>query len=178
MTNIVQYVSTWTIPFLLIVIPLIGLWRRIPVYESFVEGAKAGFSTAVRIIPYLVAMFVAIRVFQYSGAMQWFIHLISPVTAWLGIPEEVIPLAFVRPLSGSGALGILASILETYGPDSFIGRLASTIQGSTETTFYVLTVYFGAVGVRRVRHALPASLASDIFGLLASIYIVTRVFGH
>jgi len=176
MISIINTISAWAIPVMLIGIPVIGLARGVKVYESFVEGAKEGFATAIRIVPFLVAMFVAIKVFQQSGMMGVITKLISPLTSIFKIPDEVIPLALIRPLSGSGALGVLASILETYGPDSLIGLMASTIQGSTETTFYVLTVYFGAVGVRKVRQALPAAVAADIAGFLVAALIVTLVF--
>lgn len=177
MLKIITIVSDWSIPLIILLIPAYGIIRKIPVYEAFVEGAKEGFTTAIRIIPYLVAMLVAVKVFQYSGAMQYLINLVSPLSRLFGIPDEVLPLVFVRPLSGSGSLGILANILTEYGPDSFIGRLASTIQGSTETTFYVLTVYLGAIGIRKVRHSLISSLAADIVGLLVSVIIVNLVFG-
>lgn len=176
MVTFINLLSQWAIPIFLIVIPTIGLSKKIPVYECFVQGAKEGFNTVVRIIPYLVAMFIAIRVFQQSGAMESLISLINPLTSIFHIPKEVLPLALIRPLSGTGTLGILGDLLATHGPDSFIGRLASTMQGSTETTFYVLTVYFGAVGVKNVKHSLLACLASDLAGLFASVYIVWRIF--
>lgn len=176
MISLINLISTWAVPLILLIIPTIGFLRKVPVYESFITGAKEGFTTAIRIIPYLVAMFIAIKIFQASGAMNFIIQLLTPITNLLKIPSEVLPLAFIRPLSGSGALGMLATILETYGPDSLIGRVASTIQGSTETTFYVITVYLGAVGIRKVRHSLPASIVGDIAGLLASVYIVTKFF--
>jgi len=169
--------STWAIPALMIIIPAIGLARKVPVYESFVQGAKEGFNTAVRIIPYLVAMFVAIRVFQRTGMMQFVMRVLTPAAALVGIPEEVIPLALIRPLSGSGALSTLAAIIQEQGPDSQIGLIAATMQGSTETTFYVLTVYFGAVGIRKIRHCLPAALVSDLAGFLVSVLIVRLIFG-
>ncbi len=176
MISAINTISAWAVPLLLLGIPILGLARGVKVYESFVEGAKEGFAAAVRIIPFLVAMFVAIQVFQQSGMMSVLTRLISPLTSRLFIPDEVIPLALIRPLSGSGALGMLASILETYGPDSLIGMMASTIMGSMETTFYVSTVYFGAVGVRKVRHALPAAIAADIAGFLTAALVVTLVF--
>lgn len=178
MIALINLISAWAVPAMLLVIPLIGLSRKVPVYESFVQGAKEGFTTAVRIIPFLVAMFVAIRIFQQTGMMQYLVDLLSPVTSRIGIPDELIPLALIRPLSGSGALGMLAAIIKAHGPDSLTGLIASTMQGSTETTFYVLTVYFGAVGVRKIRHSLPAALVSDLAGFLVSTYIVYLVFGQ
>ncbi len=177
MITVINLISSWAIPVIFITIPIIGIVKKVPIYESFVEGAKEGFAVSIRIIPYLVAMFTAIKVFQKSGAMEQLVNIISPITSVLNIPKEVVPLALIRPLSGSGALGMLASIFQTYGPDSYIGRLASTIQGSTETTFYVLTVYLGAVNIRKLRHSLFSSLAADIAGFLAAVYIVSRVFG-
>lgn len=177
MITVINLISSWAIPVIFITIPIIGIVKKVPIYESFVEGAKEGFAVSIRIIPYLVAMFTAIKVFQKSGAMEQLVNIISPITSVLNIPKEVVPLALIRPLSGSGALGMLASIFQTHGPDSYIGRLASTIQGSTETTFYVLTVYLGAVNIRKLRHSLFSSLAADIAGFLAAVYIVSRVFG-
>lgn len=178
MIAVIQLISSWAVPVLMIAIPLIGLARRVPVYESFVQGAKEGFNTAVRIIPFLVAMFVAIRVFQETGMMKLLVRFLAPIGSRVGIPEAVIPLMLIRPLSGSGALSTLAVILRDHGPDSLTGLIASTVQGSTETTFYVLTVYFGAVGVRKTRHSLAAALIADLAGFLMSVYIVHLVFGR
>lgn len=177
MLNILETVSRWAIPCLLLLIPTAGIVKGIPVYEKFVEGAKEGFQTAIRILPFLVAMFIAIQVFRESGALAGLIDLLSPIMRKAGIPEEILPLALIRPLSGSGALGMVADMLQTYGPDSFLGRLASTLQGSTETTFYVVTVYFGSVGIRRIRHSIFAGLAADLTGFLVAVYIVYQVFG-
>ncbi len=177
MITLINQISSWAIPLIFIIIPIIGMMKKVSVYESFVEGAKEGFSTSTRIIPYLVAMFIAIKVFQNSGAMELVVNILSPITSLFNIPNQVLPLALIRPLSGSGALGVLASVLQEHGPDSYIGRLASTIQGSTETTFYVLTVYLGAVGIRKLRHSLATSIIADIVGFLAAVYIVNLVFG-
>jgi len=176
MTEIIQQFSTWAIPGLIFCIPVIGFIRGVPVYEVFVEGAEEGFKTAVRIIPFLVGMLVAISVFKASGALEAMAQLVRPLTDALNFPGEVLPLAFMRPLSGGGALGIAAGLIESYGPDSFIGLLASTMQGSTDTTFYVLTVYFGSVGIMRYRYSLAVGLIADITGLLASVYICNRLF--
>ncbi|MBS3971255.1 MAG: spore maturation protein [Clostridia bacterium] len=176
-TDFINTVSKWAIPFLLFFIPLIGYLRGVRVYESFVSGASEGFSTAVKIIPFLVGMLVALGVFRASGAMDMFAAVLNPVLTLLNVPSEIIPLAIMRPLSGGGALGIAAELIGAYGPDSFIGRLASTMQGSTDTTFYVLTVYFGSIGVIRYRYALTVGLLTDVTGLIACIYIVNLVFG-
>lgn len=174
---IVSQVSRWAIPFLLLTIPLAAFFRGVKVYETFVEGAEEGFETAVRIIPFLVGMLVAIGVFRASGAMDYFVNIINPVMKLIGAPGEILPLAVMRPLSGGGSLGIATELIGAYGADSYIGRLASTMQGSTDTTFYVLTVYFGSVGIRRYRYAVALGLIADVTGLLASIFIVNLVFG-
>ena len=172
MMEALRSVSMWAIPAILFAVPLVALARGVRVYEVFCEGAKEGFDIAVRILPYLVAMFVAIGVFRASSALDALLGLLQPVTRLLGIPSEVVPLALIRPLSGSGSLGILAELLEEYGPDSLIGLIASTMQGSTETTFYVLTVYFGSVGVVKARHSVAVGLFADTVGFIASVVIV------
>ena len=176
MTFVIQTLSRWAIPILLLGITTWGLRQRVPIYESFVEGAKEGWQTAVRILPYLVGMLVAIQVFQHSGALDQLINLFGPVTSWLGFPTEALPLALMRPISGSGSLALLSQILETYGPDSLIGRLAATIMGAPETSLYVLTVYAGSVGLKRTRHTLATSLLADVAGTLAALYIVLHYF--
>ncbi|MCT8138830.1 spore maturation protein [Anaerobacillus sp. CMMVII] len=173
----ISTISIWLIPLLIVLILLYGTIKRVPTYETFVEGAKEGFGMAVSIIPYLVGMLVAISVFRASGAMEFFIDLLRPILHAVGIPTEIVPLAFIRPISGTGALGMTSDLIATYGPDSFIGRLASTMQGSTDTTFYVLTVYFGAVGIKKMGDALKVGLLADIVGIIASIVVVTIVFG-
>jgi spore maturation protein B len=177
MTYAIQGLSRWAIPILLLGITTLGLSRRVSIYESFVEGAKEGWQTAVRVLPYLVGMLVAIQIFQQSGALDQIINFLSPITNWLGFPREVLPLALMRPISGSGSLGILSQTLATFGADSLIGRLAATLMGSSETTLYVLTVYAGSVGLKRTRHTLAASLLSDLAGALAALYIVLHYFG-
>jgi len=175
--NILQIFSTLAIPLLIITFIGYGAIKKVKVYEKFVEGAKEGFNIAVRIIPYLVAMLVAIGIFRAGGAMQWLIDLLHPVTKLIGLPAEAVPMALMRPLSGSGSLGIMAEIISVHGPDSFIGILVSTFYGSSETTFYVLAVYFGAVNIKKIRHALAAGLIADIAGVLAAIFIVRMLFG-
>jgi spore maturation protein B len=173
----ISLISIWLIPLLIIFILLYGTVKRVPTYETFVEGAKEGFGMAISIIPYLVGMLVAISVFRASGAMDFFINLLKPALQAIGVPTEIVPLAFIRPISGTGALGMTSDLIATYGPDSFIGRLASTMQGSTDTTFYVLTVYFGAVGIKKMGDALKVGLLADVVGIIASIAVVTIVFG-
>ena len=175
--NIIQIFSTLAIPFLIIVFIGYGAVRKVKVYEEFVEGAKEGFNIAVKIIPYLVAMLMAIGIFRAGGAMDWLIYILKPVTNLIGMPAEALPMALMRPLSGSGSLGIMTEIMSVHGPDSFIGILTSTFFGSTETTFYVLAVYFGAINIRNTRHAVPAGLIADIAGILGALFIVRLLFG-
>ncbi len=172
-------IAPWIIPGLMVGLLGFGAMRRVNVYESFVEGAKDGFQVALRIIPYLVAILVAVAMFRSSGAMDWIVRPLGAVTGLVGLPADALPMALLRPLSGSGAYGILASIIQdpAIGPDSYVGYLVSTFQGSTETTFYVLAVYFGAVGIRRIRHALVAALAADVAGIAAAVVIVSYLYG-
>lgn len=169
--------SAWIMPALIFGMVLVGVVRRVPVYEAFIEGAKEGFNLGVMIIPYLVAILTAIGMFRASGGLEALVLWISPVTDFIRLPGEALPLALLRPLSGSGAFGITAELVQTYGADSYIGNLVSTMNGSTETTFYVLAVYFGSVGVHRYRHALWAGLAADITGVFASILAVNLLLG-
>jgi spore maturation protein B len=142
----------------------------------FIEGAKDGFNVAVRIIPYLVGMLVAIGIFRASGAMDVLVMLLAPATELIGMPPETLPMAIMRPLSGSGSLGIMTELMKVHGPDSLIGIMASTMYGSSETTFYVLAVYFGAVSVRDTRHAVPTGIIADVAGMLAAVWIVNLLF--
>ncbi len=154
----------------------LAIKSKVNVYESFVEGAKDGFSIAIKIIPYLVAMLVGIGVFRASGALDLFEQGLMA----LGLNEDIVrslPTAFMKPLSGSGARGMMVEAMETYGPDSFVGRLTSTFQGSTETTFYTLAVYFGSVGIRKTRYAVTAGLIADAAGIIAAIFIAYLFFG-
>ena len=177
LSQFAQEFSNWAIPVIFFLILGFAAIKRVRVYEVFVDGAKEGFNVAVKIIPYLVAILVAIGIFRASGAMDGLIAALSPVLQPLGVPPEVLPMALVRPLSGSGSLGVMSEGLKTYGPDSLIGNMLSTMMGSTETTFYVLAVYFGSVAVRRTRHALPAALLGDLAGLTMAIFICNLVFG-
>jgi spore maturation protein SpmA len=174
--NLIDVVSKLAIPFLIIIFIGYGVIKKIKVYESFVEGAKEGFNVAIKIIPYLVAMLIAIGIFRAGGAMEWLIFILKPVTSLIGLPAEALPMALMRPLSGSGSLGIMSENLAVYGPDSFIGILVSTLYGSTETTFYVLALYFGAVNIKSTRHALPVGLIADFAGILGALFIVKLLF--
>ena len=169
-------VSLWAIPVLLVVIPLIGLIRGVKVYDVFIEGAKEGFEVAVRIIPFLVGILVAIGMFRGSGAMDLLTAALQPIARAIQFPPELLPLAFLRSLTGSGSLAFATDLVKTHGPDSLIGRTASVMYGSSETTFYVLAVYFGAVGVRRTRHAVPAALIGDAVAVIASVIVCRWLF--
>lgn len=175
--NIIQIISTIAIPLLIFVFIGYGAIKKVKIYEVFVEGAKEGFDVAVRIIPYLVAMLVAIGIFRAGGAMDILIYFLTPITNFIGMPAEALPMALMRPLSGSGSLGIMAEIISTHGADSFIGILVSTFFGSTETTFYVIAVYYGAVNIQKIRHSLAAGLLADIAGVLGAVFIVKLLFG-
>jgi spore maturation protein B len=176
--SIVSLLSAWAIPVIVVFIPLYAAYRKVPVYESFVDGAKDGFDTAVKIIPHLVGMLVAISVFRASGAMELILGAVRPLMDRLGVPSEVLPLAILRPITGAGSLAFTADLMKQFGPDSMIGRIASTVQGSTDTTLYVLTVYFGAVGIRKASYALKVGLFSDLVGFVASIVVCYLVFSH
>lgn len=172
-------ISPWIIPALVAGFLCFGLLRGVRVYERFVEGAKDGFEVAVRIIPYLVAILVAIGMLRSSGALDAIVSAIGGFTSRFGLPAEALPMALLRPLSGSGAYGVMASIIgdPAIGPDSYVGYLVSTLQGSSETTFYVLAVYFGAVQVRRVRHTLVAALTADLVAVVAAVAACRYLFG-
>ncbi len=169
--------SAWIVPSLIFGMLLVGVVRKVKVYEVFVQGAKEGFNLAVMIIPYLVAILSAVGMFRKSGAMGAIEAKLGPLTEAVGLPAEALTLAFLRPLSGSGAFGITAELIETHGPDSYIGNLVSTMNGSTETTFYVLAVYFGSVGVHRIRHGVAAGLTADVMGVVGSILAVNLLLG-
>jgi spore maturation protein B len=167
-----QLIADWSVPVLLMGIPLYALIKGIKVYEVFVEGAREGFEIGVRIMPFLVAILVAIGLFRDVGGVDMFAAVVSPITDFIRMPAEILPLAIVRPLSGSGAGGVMVDIMKTHGPDSYLGVLASVMYGSTETTFYIIAVYFGSVGIRKTRHAIPAGLAGDVAGALAAAWLV------
>ncbi len=173
------HISPWIIPGLAVTLLGFGVAKRVRIYEVFVDGARDGFQVAVRIIPYLVAILVAVGMFRSSGALDGLIAVLSPVTSLVGLPAEALPMALLRPLSGSGAYGVLAAIINdpAIGPDSYAGYVVSTLQGSTETTFYVLAVYFGAVQIRRIRHALAVGLTADLAGIAGAVVICAALYG-
>jgi spore maturation protein B len=176
--RVISVISVWAIPVFLLFIPLYGAFKRVKVYECFVEGAKEGFQVGIRIIPYLVAILVAVGMLRGAGAIDLLARWLDPVLRWVGLPAEILPLAIMRPLSGSGSMGIVTELIKVHGPDSFLARLAATAYGSTETTFYVLAVYFGAVGIKKTRHAVVTGLLADIVSLFAAVFICRLVFAH
>ncbi|MBA3850248.1 MAG: spore maturation protein [Opitutus sp.] len=165
------------VPLLMFFFPLYAALRRVKIYEEFVEGAKEGFGVATRIVPFLVAILVAIGMFRGAGGIEAMKSVLSPLLAPLGFPPDLLPLALVRPLSGSASLAMFSELVQTTGADSLVSRMAGTIYGSTETTFYVIAVYFGSVGIRRARHALAAGLFADFIGIIASVLICRLMFG-
>ncbi len=170
-----ELLSGWLLPVLILVIITFGFGRQVKVYEAFISAAKEGFQTSITIIPFLVGMLVAIGMFRASGAMELLVQALAPLLSPFGFPAEALPMALIRPLSGSGALAVMAEAMKTYGPDSFIGYLVSVINGGTETTFYVLALYFGAVQVKSMRHTLAACIATDFMGPLAA-FVACKIF--
>jgi spore maturation protein B len=173
----INVLSYFVLPLILVGFPLYGLFKRVPVYEAFVEGAKEGFNVAVRIIPYLVAILFAIAMFRASGAMDFLVGVLDPVLALIGFPGEVLPMAIIRPLTGSGSAGLVVDMIAQYGEDSIFVKMAAVMFGSTETTFYVIAVYFGAVNIKRTRHAVPAGLTADIAAMIIAVWTVRLLFG-
>ncbi len=176
--GILEAIADWAVPMLVIGIPVYGFLRGVKVYEIFVEGAKEGFQVAVTIMPFLVAILVAIGLVRDIGLLEWFNDVMAPLTMMVKLPPELLPMAIIRPLSGGGATGVMNSIFLEYGPDSYNGLLASVMMGSTETTFYVIAVYFGAANIRKTRHAVAAGLTADFAGLIAATLLTYVAFGH
>jgi spore maturation protein SpmA len=174
--RIINAISRLAIPFLLSVFPLYAVLRRVRIYEEFVEGAKEGFQVAIRIIPYLVAILVAIGMFRAAGGIDLLSKILHPVMQTVGFPADLLPMVLMRPLSGSGTLGMFTELVKQFGPDTLVSRMGGTIYGSTETTLYVLAVYFGSVGIKRTRYALIAGLTADLVGVIGSVIICRAVF--
>src|SRR5437660_3210118 len=168
--SVIDVISIVAIPGLILFVVIVGAFKKVKIYAVFVEGAKEGFNVGVRIIPYLVAMLVAIGIFRAGGAMEILSSILSPVTRLIAMPAEALPMALIRPLSGSGALGVMSEIIKSHGPDSLIGRMVSVMMGSSETTFYVLAVYFGSVGISKGRQAVLAGIVVDIIAVLTSVW--------
>jgi len=170
-----EFLNSWLIPLLMGTIVLTGFVYRVNVYEAAIRGAREGFDIFVMIIPYLVTILVAVALFRASGVLDLLISAVEPVTSLIGFPAEALPMAFIRPLSGSGATALMVATMETYGPDSLVGNLVCVMAGSTETTFYVLAVYFGSIGIRATRHTVLVCLSADFTGMLAALFF-TRLF--
>ena len=170
-------VSSWLLPLLLAAVAVCGLGRRIDIYAALTRGAEEGLRTLLRIVPALVGLLTAVSMFRASGAMEQLTALLSPLLTLLGIPPETAPLLLIRPMSGSGALAVGTELMTRFGPDSYIGRVAAVMLGSTETTFYTIAVYFGSAGIHKTRHTIPAALTADLAGFLASALTVRLLFG-
>ena len=164
------------IPFIILFMLTYGYAKGVPVYDAFIEGAKEGMNITIRIFPYIAAMLLAVGMLRASGGLSLIIFLMKPITTFLKIPEEVLPLILMKPLSGSGSLGVLADILKRVGADSLTGIIASTIMSSTETIFYTITVYFGSIGIKNIRHTLLAAIIADIAGIITAIAICSKMF--
>lgn len=177
MSNIFGTISLWALPIVILYVLFVGLIKKVPLYEEFTNGAKDGFKISVTIIPYLVAIIVAISMFRASGAIDIIANILEPLLKLFHIPAETIPLMIVRSLSGSGALGIFSDIANGFGPDSYTTKLAAIMVGSSETTFYVLSIYFGSVKIVKFRHAIIVGLLADIVGIIAAILVCHAMFG-
>ncbi len=176
--SIFARISLYALPVLFLLVLGVGLSRKVKVYDAFVEGAAEGLKATVRILPSLVGLLTAVGVFRASGALDFIIYLLTPLASLLGIPAEAMPLALLRPVSGSASLALVSDIVNLYGPDSYIGRVVSTMMGSTETIFYTLAVYYGAVGIKNIRYTLAAALFADGASVIASAWICAFVFGR
>ena len=168
--------TDFLIPLVLALVLLWGAVKKVPVFDTFVKGAKEGCGAAFSILPALVILMTAVAMFKASGALEFLIRLFSPLLETVGIPGEILPLALLRPVSGSGAMVFFNDLLQDYGPDSFLGRVASVLQGSTETTFYTVAVYYGSVGIRKTRHTIPSAMTADFAGLVLSVLTVRLFF--
>lgn len=172
----IEFISIGIIPLMILIIILHGYIKGVDIYSTFIEGALEGLKTTMKIMPYLIAIFIAIGIFRGSNALDMFIDLMEPVTNFLGIPKEILPLVLIRPISGSGALGVVRDTISNYGPDSTVGKLASIMMGSSETIFYTLAVYFGSIGVTDYGHTTKAALLSYIVSIFISIFICNLFF--
>lgn len=177
MIDFISLVSMIAIPLVVLIVLSVGSVKKLPTFDLFVEGGKEGLSMAISLLPYLLGMLVSIAIFRSSGALDFLISFIQPTLEVIRVPSEIVPLAFTKPISGTAALAVTSNLLKTYGPDSFIGRLASTMQGSTDTTFYIITVYFGSVGIKKMGDALKVGLLTDLIGIIIAITIVMLIFG-
>lgn len=174
--DIITVISYWVVPGMILSALIFAYLRGVQVFDTFVEGAKEGLQMCVKLVPFLIGMMVAVGIFRESGAMQLLSNFLAPLLSLIDMPGEIIPLALMRPVSGSGALAITTELMNIHGADSLIGRMASTMQGSTDTTLFVLTVYFGTIGIKKVRYALIVGLIGDITGIMVAVYISNMVF--
>ena len=174
--SIMNTISLWALPVILLLILTMGLVKKVPLYETFTEGAKDGFKVSVNIIPYLVAIIVAISMFRASGIIEMIGEALQPLLAHFNVPADTIPIMLVRSLSGSAALGVFSDIANTLGPDDYATKLSAVMVGSSETTFYVLAVYFGAVGISKLRYALLVGLLADFIGIVSAILVCNMMF--
>lgn len=169
-------ISAWAVPCVILAIVLFGFLRKVPVFDAFVSGAKEGLRSSAAILPSLVGLIMAVSMLSASGALDLLASFLAPAARALGLPPQVMPLVLIKPVSGSGSTAVLTQIFKDYGPDSFVGRVASVVSGSTETTFYAVAVYYGAVGIRRTRHTVPAALAADLTACVVSALTVRLFF--
>lgn len=176
MNGLANHLSNGMFLLFIVGIPMYAALKKINVFDAFIVGAKQGFETSISIIPYLVAMIVAIGMLRASGFFDLVNQLLSPLLDLIGMPSEVVPLALIRPFSGSASIGVMAELIHQHGGDSIISKMAATMMGSTETTFYVIAVYFGSVGISRTRHAVPVGLLADLSGVIASVLICRYLF--
>lgn len=176
MYKILSIISIASIPLMITIILVHGYIKGVRIYDTFVEGASEGFKTAVKIMPYLIAVFLAIGIFKESGALEAFSNIFLIPGSLIGLPKEVIPLVMLKPISGSGSLAMVKELVHTHGPDSLIGRIASTMMGSSETIFYTMAIYFGAVGVKKSRHTLTCALIAHLAGVIASVMVCRMIF--
>lgn len=177
MNRIAELISNGLFLFFIAGIPLMGAIKGVKIYDAFIEGAKSGLNVTLSITPHLIGMLVAIGMFRAAGGFTWLGHLLGPAFTWIGIPEELLPLAMIRPFSGAGSNGLLIELIDLHGADSLLARMGATLMGSSETTFYVLAIYFGAVGINRTRYAVPVGLLADFIGLVSSVWICRWMFG-
>lgn len=172
-----ELISKLIIPCMVLFIIIYGLYKKIDIYDTFVEGSKESYDMILTMFPCMLAMIFGVNLFVKSGFLEWFFGFFASILEFLHIPISIIPMAIMRPISGSASLAILNTILEVNGPDSLVGRLASVIQGSTDTTFYILTLYFGSIGIKKIRYSLWAGLTADVIGIVSAIVIVSMMFG-
>lgn len=176
MSDFANQLSNSILLFFIVGIPLYAAIKKVNVFDSFIIGAKQGFETSISIIPYLIAMMVAIGMLRASGFFGLMNQLLAPALELIGMPPDILPLALIRPFSGSASTGVMAELIHEHGGNSLISKMAATMMGSTETTFYVIAVYFGSIGIRRTRHAIPAGLLADLAGVIASVWICRYLF--